>query len=40
MNKLHIIADMLKLAHRLNEIVAELDARKQIMLADATKKAA
>ncbi|WOU50989.1 MULTISPECIES: hypothetical protein [Citrobacter freundii complex] len=40
MNKLQTIADMLRLANRLNEIVAEMEARKKSMLAEMTRKAA
>lgn len=40
MNKLQTIADMLKLANRLNEIVEEMEARKNIMLAEMTREAA
>ena len=40
MNKLHTISEMLKLAGRLNEIVAEMHARKDAILAEMNKKAA
>lgn len=40
MNKQQIIADMLKLADRLNEIVAGMEERKQTMLAEMYRKAA
>lgn len=40
MNKLHTISEMLKLADRLNEIVAEMQARKDAILAEMNKKAA
>ncbi|MEX4752044.1 hypothetical protein [Enterobacter cloacae] len=40
MNKLHTISEMLKLAGRLNEIVAEMQARKDATLAEMNKKAA
>lgn len=40
MTKLHTIAEMLKLANRLNEIVAEMEVRKQSMLSEMIKKAA
>ncbi|MGF2884437.1 hypothetical protein [Enterobacter roggenkampii] len=40
MNKLQTMAEMLRLAKRLNEIVAEMEVRKQAMLADMTRKAA
>lgn len=40
MNKLQTIADMLKLAKRLNAIVADMEERKQSMLAEMHKKAA
>lgn len=40
MNKLQIIADMLKLAERLNTIVADMEERKQTMLAEMNRKAA
>lgn len=40
MNKLHTISEMLKLASRLNEIVAEMQARKDAILAEMNKKAA
>ncbi|MFG5147294.1 hypothetical protein [Citrobacter freundii] len=40
MTKLQAMADMLKLAKRLNDIVADMEARKQVMLADMSRKAA
>ena len=40
MNKLHTISEMLKLAGRLNEIVAEMQARMDAILAEMNKKAA
>ncbi|HHA2201349.1 TPA: hypothetical protein ACOEAW_000340 [Enterobacter hormaechei subsp. xiangfangensis] len=40
MNKLQTMTEMLRLAKRLNEIVAEMEVRKQAMLADTNRKAA
>lgn len=40
MNKLHTISEMLKLAGRLNEIIAEMQVRKDAILAEMSKKAA
>lgn len=40
MNKLQTIADMLRLANRLNEIVAEMETRKQAMITELVSKAA
>lgn len=40
MNQLHTITNMLKLANRINEIVNEMNARKQVMLAEIARKAA
>ena len=40
MTKLQNISEMLRLANRLNEIVADLEARKKVMLQEMHQKAA